>query len=168
MSNVPVIFVFKTDWWVCFIQELDESSVAHVSPTIRTLSNTSTANVFTGQFIYRKSHFLEVCICWQILADNHEICNSKGPTGFTCCDTWGCSDTSHKNLCTIFKTKTGQGTVQVQTSNALKLGLFVCWKYRYAERELNCLKECCFFFPLHFLWQTILWISGCDQNYNKS
>lgn len=63
---------------VCFIQELDECSVARASPTMRTLSNTPTAYVFTKLFIYRKSHFLELCICWQILADHHEICNSAG------------------------------------------------------------------------------------------
>lgn len=58
MSNLVVVFVLRR----IVVARMSVQWRVGASRTMRTLSNTPTTDVFTRLFIFRKSHFLELCI----------------------------------------------------------------------------------------------------------
>lgn len=122
-------------------------------------------------FIFRKSHFNWI---------EHLLANDGRQTvmriSFGAVDgiqvlpavTLGCSYTSQKPvLVTTCKRKTGQWTVQ--TNSTLQVAFVCVLKIEtHSENRGHWTVWRNAVFSLRFPWQTILWISSRDQNYNKS
>ncbi len=124
MSNVPVIFVFKTDWWkVCVLFKSWMSVQWRVRLPLWGHCLILQQHMSLQSCLFIESHISLNCASagkyWQTIMRFVTVqvlpAVTLGavliPLTKTCA-----------HMC---KTKTGQGTVQVQTSNALKLG-FVC------------------------------------------